>query len=121
VTAHAALTGINLTFWAMSDPSLDRGQMVRLLDILHNTPAVGAPLLIGHYIFALGVVALGIAITRSRIFPHWTGFAVIAAVIVDIVADVLPITHEPGEMLSNLLFITGLVAIGICMLRRGSL
>jgi hypothetical protein len=91
--------------------------MVRLLDILQNTPAVGAPLLLGHYIFALGVVALGIAITRSRMFPRWTGFAVIAAVIVDIFAEGLPLTHEPGEVLSNLLFIAGLATIGIRMLR----
>jgi hypothetical protein len=118
VMAHAALGGVNLAFWAMSDPSLDRSAMLALLRVIMGSPAVGAPLLIGHYIFGLGIVALGVAVIRSRLFPRWTGYAVIASLLVDMVLGTLPVPGEIADVLSDGLLIAGMGAIGLRMLGR---
>lgn len=70
VMAHAALVGVNLVFHAMTDPSLDRNQMVLLAHVLMHEVPVGAPLLLGHYVFAVGVVSLAIAVIRSGAHPR---------------------------------------------------
>ena len=116
VMAHAALGGVNLAFWAMTDPSLDRSQMIALLRVIMGTPAVGAPLLIGHYVFGLGIVALGVAMIRSRLFPRWTGYAVVASLVVDMVFGALPVPGEIADVLSDGLLVAGLGAVGLRLL-----
>ena len=116
VMAHAALVGVNLVFHAMTDPSLDRVQMVRLGGVLMHEVPVGAPLLLGHYVFAIGVVSLAIAIIRSRAHPRWTGFALIAGLVSDMVLGSLPLPADIGAVVSEALLVAGFATIGIRML-----
>lgn len=116
VMAHAALVGVNLVFYAMTDPSLDRNQMVRLGDVLMHDVPVGAPLLLGHYVFAIGVVSLAIAIIRSGAHPRWTGIALIAALVSDMVLSSLPLAADIGAVVSGALLVAGFATIGIRML-----
>jgi hypothetical protein len=118
VTAHAALSGINVTFYAMTDPSLDRNQMVRLMDVLMNTPSAGLPLLLGHEVFGLGIIALGIAVIRSRVFPRWTGVALILWLATDVTFGMLPVTHILGDITSDAFGVAALATIGWHLLTR---
>ena len=121
VTAHAALGGINIMFYAMTDRSLSRSQMVRLLDVLMGTPAAGLPLLLGHLIFGLGIIALGVAVLRSRAFPAWTGAALVAWLVFDMTLGSLPVPHQVADIASSTFGVAGLGTIGWLMLtgRRG--
>lgn len=118
VTAHAALGGVNIMFYAMTDPSLDRTQMVRLMDVLTNTPSAGVPLLLGHEVFGLGIVALGVAVIRSRVFPRWTGMALILWLAVDLTVGSLPAPRLVGDVASNIFGVAALATIGWLMLTR---
>lgn len=115
VMAHAALGGVDLAFWAMTDPTLDRSTMLALLRVIMGNPAVGAPLLIGHYILGLAIVSLGVAMIRSRLFPRWTGYAVVASLVVDMVLGTLPVPGEIADVLSDGLLVAGLGAVGLRM------
>lgn len=115
ITAHAALAGVNIMFYAETDPSLDRSQMVRLMDVLTSTPAA-IPILLGHQVFALGIVTLGVAVIRSRVYPRWTGAALILWIVVDILVGLLPVSHVVGDVASNIFGITGLATIGWLLL-----
>lgn len=119
VTAHAALGGVNLMFYAMTDPTMNRGQMVRLMDVLTNSPVIAAPLLLGHQVFAVGVVALGVAVLRSRRLPRWTGVALILWLVVDVVAEALPTPHLVGPAASDGFGVVGLATMGWYLLRGG--
>ncbi|MGZ4745213.1 MAG: DUF4386 family protein [Oryzihumus sp.] len=112
VMAHAALGGVNLMFYVMTDPSLERSQMLRLGEVLMHQTAVGAPLLLGHLVFSLGVAALGVAIIRSRVFPRWTGVAVLLWLAVDVLAGFVPAPSLAADLLSNAFGIAGLGTIG---------
>lgn len=116
VMAHAALVGVNLVFHAMTDPSLDRNQMVRLVNLLMHEVPVGAPLLLGHYVFAIGVVSLAIALIRSGAQPRWTAFALIVGLICDMVLGSLPLPADIGAIVSEAFLVVGFGAIGIRML-----
>ncbi|NYG07111.1 uncharacterized protein (DUF697 family) [Phycicoccus badiiscoriae] len=118
VTAHAALGGINIMFYAMTDPSLSRPQMTRLMDVLMSTPAAGLPLLLGHLIFGLGIIALGIAILRSRTFPVWTGAALILWIALDMVLGSLPVPRAVGDVTSSAFGVSALAVIGWSILTR---
>ena len=116
VTAHAALGGINIMFYAMTDRSLSRPQMNRLLDVLMNTPAAGLPLLLGHIIFSLGIIALGLAVLRSRAFPIWTGAALVAWIVVDMTLGSVPVSHVVADLASSLFGVIAFGTVGWMML-----
>ena len=118
VMAHAALVGVNLVFHAMTDPSLDRNQMVRLGNVLMHEIPVGAPLLLGHYVFAVGLICLGIAIIRSQAHPRWTGVAIIAGLVCDMVLGSLPLPADIGAVVSDALLVAGFATIGVRMLTQ---
>jgi hypothetical protein len=117
VMAHAALVGVNLVFYTMTDPSLDPGQMVRLGDVLLHEPAVGAPLLFGHYLFSIGIVALGIAVIRSGLYPRWTGIALIVALVTDMALGSAPLPDHIGDVVSEVFLVAGFGAIGLQLLK----
>jgi hypothetical protein len=113
----AVLTGINLMFHAMTAPGLDRGPMVSAVDQLMKDP-LGLPVLAGHWIMGLGVLFLGIAVVRSGRYAAWTGWAIMAWFVVDLVASMLPIGEIAGALGSNAFALAGLGSIGLELLRR---
>ena len=56
----AALAGVNLMFWEMTKPAVNRVAMVNLLNGIEHQPAA-VPLLAGHYLFVLGIILLAVA------------------------------------------------------------
>lgn len=119
ITAHAALVGVNLVFYAATSPRVDRAAAVSVLDGLMSNIAAGAPLLLGHYVFTMGVLLLGVAVLRSGRFPRWTGWAVIAAVVTDVVLGSLPIGGLVSDIVSDGLLIAGFAAIGWRLIGQG--
>jgi hypothetical protein len=115
VTAHSALPGINIVFWEMAKPGMDRSAMISLLDGLQHEPA-GAPLLLGHYLFALGYILLGVALWRANSFPHWAAACVILAPTTDILAGFTPLDSFIGDLISSTFAIVGFAAIGLKLL-----
>jgi len=112
VMAHAALVGVNLVFYTMTDPSLGHGQMVRLGGVLLHEAPVGGPLLLGHYVFSIGIVALGIAVIRSGRYPRWTGIALIIALVTDMSLGSVPTPDHVGDLVSEAFLVAGFGAIG---------
>ena len=76
VVANAALWGVNLMFWEMARPGLDRTAMAALLDGLQYEK-VGAPLLLGHVMLASGFILLGVGLWRANVAPRWAALLVI--------------------------------------------
>jgi hypothetical protein len=112
----AALVGVNIMFHAMTAPGLDRGAMVAAVDQLQKNPLV-LPVLAGHWVMGLGVLFLGIAVVRSRQYAAWTGYAIMAWFVVDLVASMLPVGEVAGALASNAVALAGLGSIGLAMLR----
>jgi hypothetical protein len=118
VMAHAALTGVNLAFYGATAPSVDRASALRVMNSLMTDTAVGAPLLLGHYVFTIGVLLVGVAVIRSGRFARWAGWIVVAAVASDVVLGFLPVDGLIGEVLSGALLVTGFAALGVQLMRR---
>ncbi|WP_427888653.1 DUF4386 family protein [Kribbella sp. GL6] len=116
VTAHAALVGVNLVFYAATSPTVDRAAAVHVIDALMHEVAVAAPLLLGHYVFTIGVLLLAVAAVRSARFPRWAGWAVIAGVLSDVVLGSLPLDGLVGDVVSEGLLIVGFGYIGLRLL-----
>ncbi len=112
VMAHAALIGVNLVFYSATSASVDKAAALQVFDALMNNIPVGAPLLLGHYVFTIGVLLLGVAVVRSNRFPRWTGWLVISAVISDVVLGSLPLDHLISDSVSEGLLIGGFWALG---------
>jgi hypothetical protein len=90
--------------------------MTHLMDVLMNTPAAGLPLLVGHLIFGLGLIALGVAVLRSRAFPIWTGAALVAWLVLDMTLGSVPVPHAVADITSSIFGVAALGAIGWLML-----
>ena len=114
VVAVAALWGVNATFWVMVKPGMNRSAMVTLLNGIEHAPAVGAPLLAGHYLFALGVVLLGVAVWRARLAPRWAGILVVLFPVADVVLS--PIGDVASALISSAIGLVGFGALGLRML-----
>lgn len=113
VTA-AALGGINAMFWVMTKPGMSHGAMVSLLNGLeHGSAAPGAPLLAGHYLFALGTVLLGVAVWRARLAPRWAGLLVALFPVADVA---LSPAGDISSLVSDAIGIAGFAALGWHML-----
>ncbi|GAA2164202.1 hypothetical protein FHX52_4786 [Humibacillus xanthopallidus] len=115
--AHAALTGVNLAFYGATGPGVDRASALSVMDSLMTDPAVGAPLLLGHYVFTLGVLLVAVAVIRSRQLGRWAGWAVVAAVVSDIVLGSLPVPGLLGDVVSGSLLVVGFAALGLQLMR----
>jgi hypothetical protein len=114
VVATAALWGVNATFWVMAKPGMNRSAMVTLLNGIEHAPAVGAPLLASQYLFALGVVLLGVAVWRARLAPRWAGILVALFPVADVVLS--PIGGVASAVISSAIGLVGFGALGLRML-----
>lgn len=110
----AALGGINVMFWVMTKPGMNRGAMVGLLNGLqHGSAALGAPLLAGHYLFALGIVLLGIAAWRAHLVPRWAAILVALFPVADVA---LSPAGDVSSLVSDAIGIAGFAALGLRLL-----
>jgi Domain of unknown function (DUF4386) len=110
LVTQAALDGINAMFWVMTKPGMDHAAMVNLLNGLqHGSAVAGAPLLAGHYLFAIGVVLLGIAVWRARLAPRWVGILVALWPVSDVA---LSSAGELASLVSDAIGVAGLAALG---------
>ncbi len=112
VTA-AALWGVNAMFWEMAKPGMNPSAMATLLDGIHHAPAAAA-LLAGHYLFALGVLLLGVAVWRAGLAPRWAGILVALFPVSDAVLS--PAGDVTSALISGAIGVAGFGALGWRML-----
>ena len=113
--AHLALGGLQLMLWAMSGPGVDQGAMATFIDKTAQNPA-GLPLVLGHELFALGIIVAGIAVWRSGFGYRWAGPAIAIGVVLDIVGGMAGLPDVVVSVVSDGLFCTGLAAVGLSVL-----
>jgi hypothetical protein len=114
LVADAALAGVNAMFWVMTKPGMNRGAMVSLLNGLeHGSALPGAPLLVGHYLFAVGIVLLGIAVWRARLAPRWAAILLILFPVADVA---LSPAGDISSLVSDAIGIAGFAALGLRLL-----
>lgn len=65
-----ALVGVDFMLYEASAPGVDRAALSRFLSHATKDP-VGAPLLIGHFLFAIGLILLAVGLYRARIGYRW--------------------------------------------------
>lgn len=110
LVTQAALDGINAMFWVMTKPGMNHAAMVNLLNGLqHGSAAAGAPLLAGHYLFAVGVVLLGVAVWRARLTPRWAGILVALWPVSDVA---LSSAGDMASLVSDAIAVAGFAALG---------
>ena len=113
--AHLALSGLQLMLWAMAGPGVDRSAMAAFIDKTMQNPA-GLPLVMGHDLFALGLVVFGVAVWRSGFGYRWAGPAIALGVILDIVGGTLGLPDTLISVVSDAVFVTALAAVGLKVL-----
>lgn len=114
LVTQAALGGINVMFWVMTKPGMSHAAMVNLLDGLeHGSAGAAAPLLAGHYLFAVGMVLLGVAVWRARLAPRWAGILVALWPVSDVA---LSPAGDTASLISDAIGIAGFAALGWRML-----
>jgi hypothetical protein len=113
--AHLALGGLQLMLWAMAGPGVDRPAMAAFIDKTMQNPA-GLPLVMGHNLFALGLIVFGIAVWRSSFGYRWAGPAIAIGVIVDIVGGTVGLPDTLISVVSDAVFVTALAAVGLKVL-----
>src|SRR5205807_6929439 len=113
--AHLALGGLQLMLWAMSGPGVDRQAMAAFIDKTMQNPA-GLPLVLGHELFAVGLIVFGTAVWRSGFGYRWAGPAIAIGVVIDIVGGTIGLPDTFISVLSDALFATGLAAVGLRVL-----
>ena len=113
--ANLALAGLQLMLWAMAGPGVDRQVMAAFIDKTMQNPA-GLPLVLGHELFALGIIVFGIAVWRSGFGYRWAGPAMAIGVVVDIVGGASGLPDMLIGILSDAIFVTALAAVGLKVL-----
>ena len=113
--AHLALAGLQFMLWAMAGPGVDRQTMAAFIDKTMQNPA-GLPLVLGHDLFALGIIVFGIAVWRSGFGYRWAGPAIAIGVVLDIVGGMIGLPDLLIAILSDGIFVTGLAAVGLKVL-----
>jgi hypothetical protein len=113
--AHLALGGLQLMLWAMAAPGVDRQAMASFIDKTQQNPA-GLPLVLGHELFAFGIIVFGVAIWRSGFGYKWAGPAVAIGVVFDIVGGIAGLPDPWISIVSDGIFVTGLAAVGLKVL-----
>jgi hypothetical protein len=113
--AHLALAGLQLMLWAMAGPGVDRQAMASFIDKTMQNPA-GLPLVLGHELFAFGIIVFGIAVWRSGFGYRWAGPAIAIGVIVDIVGGTVGLPDTLISVVSDAVFVTALAAVGLKVL-----
>ena len=113
--AHLALGGLQLMLWAMAGPGVDRSAMASFIDKTQQNPA-GLPLVLGHELFAIGIVLFGVAVWRSGFGYRWAGPAIAIGVIIDVVGGTVGLPDPLISIVSDAVFVTGLAAVGLKVL-----
>ena len=113
--AHLALGGLQLMLWAMAGPGVDRAAMAAFIDKTIQNPA-GLPLVLGHELFAFGVIVFGIAVWRSGFGYRWAGPAIAIGVAIDIVGGTIGLPDLLIGIVSDAILVTGLAAVGLKVL-----
>jgi hypothetical protein len=113
--AHLALGGLQLMLWAMAGDSADRQVMASFIDKTQQNPA-GLPLVLGHELFAFGILVFGIAVWRSGFGYRWAGPAIAIGVVIDVVGGTIGLPDPYISILSDAIFVTGLAALGLKVL-----
>jgi len=113
--AHLALGGLQLMLWAMAGPDANRQAMASFIDKTQQNP-VALPLVLGHDLFAIGIIIFGIAIWRSGFGYRWAGPAIAIGVVLDIVGGTIGLPDMLMAILSDGIFVTGLAAVGLKVL-----
>jgi hypothetical protein len=114
--AHLVLAGFNLILWAMTMPGVDQHAAVRFLTVTTNNPA-GLPIVLGHELFALGLILLGIALWRSRFGYRWAGPAISVAVVLDVVLGSVGVSDVIASVVSDGLLVVGFSALAYRMVQ----
>jgi Domain of unknown function (DUF4386) len=111
LVTDTALGGINGMFWVMTKPGMNHAAMVNLLNGLeqHGSAVLGAPLLAGHYLFAVGMVLLGVAVWRARLTPRWAGILVALWPVSDVA---LSSAGDAASLVSDVIAVAGFAALG---------
>lgn len=65
-------------------------QALSLLTTAFSTQPWATLEMLGNPLLALGVLLFGIATIRARVFPNWTGWLLIGALVVNFIANFLP-------------------------------
>ena len=113
--AHLALGGLQLMLWAMAGPGVDRAAMASFIDRTMQNPA-GLPLILGHEMFAFGIIVAGVAVWRSGFGYRWAGPAIAIGVVLDIVGGTVGLPDMLVSVVSDGIFVTGLAAVGLNVL-----
>jgi hypothetical protein len=113
--AHLALGGLQLMLWAMAGDGADRQVMASFIDKTQQNPA-GLPLVLGHELFAFGVIVFGIAVWRSGFGYRWAGPAIAIGVVIDIVGGTVGLPDPLISIVSDAILVTGLAAVGLKVL-----
>jgi len=113
--AHLALAGLQLMLWAMAGSGADRQAMASFIDKTQQNPA-GLPFVLGHEVFALGVILFGLAIWRSGFGYRWAGPAIAIGVVIDVVGGTVGVPEPLIGIVSDAIFVTGLAAVGLKVL-----
>lgn len=112
--AGYAINAYGLVEWAMTDSTLSRPEMVRLMDTLQGValPAVYQP----GILTPLGFLALGIGLWRSHVVPTWTGAAFVFAAVTFPMGQIAGIF--PAQVVCAALFLAG--GIGLVLTARSA-
>ena len=113
--AHLALGGLQLMLWAMAGDGADSQVMASFIDKTQQNPA-GLPLVLGHELFAFGMIVFGIAVWRSGFGYRWAGPAIALGVVIDIVGGTIGLPDPLISIVSDAIFVTGLAAVGLKVL-----
>lgn len=101
------LAGLDFVLYEASAPGVDRAALSRFLRHATQDP-VGAPILIGHYLFAIGIVLLAAGLYRAGTGPRWAAVSLGLAPLLD---SVLGTIGVPDTLvvagLTDLLFVAG--------------
>lgn len=115
VTAHGALAGANLVLSETGRPGLDHEAMLALLDKVFHDP-IAFPLLLGHYVFTVGMLVFGVGLLRGQTFTRWVGACLVLAPVTDVLLGVVPVEHL-ADAVSLALLLGGFAGLGLHLLR----
>jgi hypothetical protein len=97
------VVGLDFVLYEASAPGVDRSALVPFIEHATKDP-VGVPLLLGHYLFALGVVLLAVGLCRARVGYRWAAVALGLAPLIDAVLGTVGLdSSEAGEVVPSLL------------------
>jgi hypothetical protein len=107
VTAKVGLLGAQLFFYEASAPGVDRAAAGHLIEHAGKDSA-WLPLLIGHYLFALGIIVFAGGLFRARVGYRWASTAVGLGPVLEIVLSSVGVP----DSIAGTIAVYGLVAVG---------